>query len=197
MQNKKRLLKLAHPAMILGSSKASGGKDLYYAPMTKGAAHHNDFVPEKSLDYLSGPKVDEKSKLHVGKPFKASRDEFEQKSPPDFTQTPEQEAKYYHDAQKNEKNPKPSAHSSSEADLDPDAAHHLPSADSHRAVVAADQDHPCLLVPLTDTHDLDADAVEVTAKVHRVDDLDAVAAEDNRPNCWLPTLASDEFMDVE
>ncbi|KAF8351921.1 hypothetical protein F5887DRAFT_1068304 [Amanita rubescens] len=150
LQNKKRLSKLAHLAMILGSSKASGGKDLYYAPMTKGAAHHNDFVPEKSLDYLSGPKVDDKSKLL--------------------------------------RRLLPAAHSGSEADLDSDAVHHLPSANNHRAVVAADQDHLCLLVPLIDTRDLDADAVEATAKVH----LDAVAAEDNRSNCWLPTLASND-----
>jgi len=106
-QSKKRLSKLSHPAMILGSSKASGGQDLYYAPMTKGAAHHSDFVAGDSTNYLSGQQVG--TKIHVGKPFKASPDEFAQKDPPNFTQTPEQEANYYRDAKDSAKNPRPSA----------------------------------------------------------------------------------------
>lgn len=90
--------------MILGSSKVSGGNELYFAPMSRnsaGTAHNDLFIPGKSALYLSGPKVDDASVIHIGRPFKteASNVKALSASEPPFTQTPEQKAKYYHDVE--------------------------------------------------------------------------------------------------
>ncbi|KAF8347286.1 hypothetical protein F5887DRAFT_916039 [Amanita rubescens] len=102
----------------------------------------------------------------VGNPFKTDVSNLQMLDPSHFTQTLEQERKYYRDAKENEKKPKsplrrlPAEHArnSGEADLDPlDAVHHLPSANNHpEAVVAIN--HLSLLAPPTNTHDPGADA---------------------------------------
>ncbi|KAF8346439.1 hypothetical protein F5887DRAFT_110791 [Amanita rubescens] len=99
--SKKNIRGRFHPAMILGSSKASGGKELYFAPMSSTSVDNDLFISGKSALYLSGPKVDDKSVIHIGRPFKteASNIRALSASEPPFMQTPEQKAKYYHDVE--------------------------------------------------------------------------------------------------
>jgi len=156
--------------MILGSSKASGGKDVYFAPMTNsdGAAFNQDFAPGKSLDYMSGPKVEDDSRLHVGKPFKTDASNFQMLDPSHFTQTPKQAEDYHRDAKGNAKNPRPSAHESQTAEASTSQQQRgragspgrgpSPSFRQQSSGGRGRSQSPCLLVPPTDTHNLDADA---------------------------------------